>query len=96
MTKLKFQFDEFKSKNKNLNDDNRNFQEKIKVLEDKNAATKINQQNLKNMLKDKEMEVLRVRDSAQQADACKQEMGGLQKKVEDQGKKIKQLYSDVE
>jgi len=77
-------------------EENRSFQEKIRLLEEKNATIKITVQNLKSGLKDKEFESNRARESITQFETLKADNNSLLKKLDEQTKKIKHTQSELE
>jgi len=96
MTKLKLQMEQLSDKNKTLIEESRSSQDKIKLLEEKNAATKITVQNLKIQLKEKDNDAGRIKDSISHVETLKSDNGALQKKLEDQTKKMKQVQLESE
>jgi len=96
MTKLKIQTDDLSNKNKSLMDESRNNLERIKILEEKNAATKIVVSTLKINLRDKENEANRLKESASTVESLKIENNTMLKKIDEQNKKMKNLQVELE
>jgi len=96
MTKLKIQTDDLSNKNKSLMNESQNNVERIKLLEEKNATTKIVVSTLKMNLRDKENEVNRLKDSVSTVESLKNENNAMLKKIDEQNKKMKNLQVDLE
>lgn len=96
MSKQKLQLEDLKERNKTLLEENRTTIDKLKFLEEKLSSTKMTTQNLKNQIRDKDGELLRLRDSSSQVETMKTDNINLMKRIDEQNKKIKALKEDAE
>ena len=96
MTKVKMQLDEFKEKNRLMQEENIRNTEKVKIYEQQLVSYKIAQNNLKIQVKSKENEYDRNKDQLILCETLKQEKLKNDSKLEEMSKQVKFLKGELE
>ncbi len=92
MNKIKAQFEEYKEKYKDIQQENERNVEKLKSYDEKNSGAKLTIQKLRRTLKDKDVEIIKQRGSIQGMINIPEE----QQKTEELTKKMKSLRNEIE
>lgn len=96
MLKIKLQFEDSKEKLRHYQDENLKMIEQKKILEDKNSNNKIASQSIKSAIKDKDSEIMKLKEEYKSLEEFKIEKPKLDKRLGDLQKQVFNLKEDQE
>lgn len=96
MLKIKLQFEDSKEKLRHYQDENLKMMEQKKILEDKNSNNKIASQSIKSAIKDKDSEIMKLKEEYKSLEEFKIEKPKLDKRLGDLQKQVSILKEDQE
>lgn len=96
MMKIKHQFEDSKEKLRHYQEENYKIMEQKKILEDKNSNNKLASNSIKSAIKDKDSEIIKLKEEYKSLEDYKIEKPKLDKRLADLQKQVASLKEDQE